>query len=310
MSVFTVYVPINSGLRIARDEGSKYIRELCEWYTQRESRPIRYQEKEARGEDIPKIIRGSAQSTRVVGITGEDILLNFYSGCEEIKEMDRFNCRFETNQYEAEERTGIIKLKQLELKEKQAYPDSLFGVPALCMIGKGGREAVKWSIQSDCQPYELREILERKQRENRSGIKIAVDLRYAAVAKNLVNVAINGMERNGQPKTDIKWRILDGKVDVTAAIDPTIDYAFDIVLSGKTCRENGLGIYAKLFESDGVIVGNRKASELNWNLSHLKANWGMKMLEAIAKSDDPVTYKALKSLKERISDGGCSGRSH
>ena len=308
--VFTVYVPTNRGLRIARGEGSRYIRELCTWYAERESRPMQYEEKEARGEDIPKIIKESVGSARVIGITGEDILLNFYSGCKEIKEMNGFNCRFGTDVYGAEGRTGVIRLEELGLKEKEAYPDALFGVPALCLIGKGVRDATRWNSPLECRPYQLKTIIERMQRENSGTINIAVDQRYAAVAKNLVDVAINGIGQDEQPKTVINWCILDGKVDVTAALDPTIDYAIDIVLSGKTCRENGLGIYAKLFESDGVIVGNRKAAELNWDLGRLKERWGMQRLEVIAKGDGQLTYEALKSLKEQISNSGCSGGIH
>ena len=82
------------------------------------------------------------------------------------------------------------------------------------------------------------------------------------------------------------------------------------MLAGKTCRENGLAIYAKLFESDGIIVGNRKAAKLDWDLDSLKERWGMQRLEVIAKGDGPLTYEALKSLKEQIDNSGSSGGIH
>lgn len=51
-------------------------------------------------------------------------------------------------------------------------------------------------------------------------------------------------------------------VDVKFAEDGSIDYAIDIVVEGRKCKQLGIGIIAPVFRSDGVLIGNIEASKL------------------------------------------------
>ena len=314
MMVFTVYVPTNRGLKIARAYGMQCINEISEWYTKREARPMQCEEKEARGEEIPDIMRRSSKDRVVVGIMGEDILYNFYAKAGGITLMPGLN-----HGCEAESSTGVYRGKMLKLEEKKAYPNTIFGLPTLCLLGREGTpikecRAKEYTQSLDASLCKIGEIL--RKRSGKRQIVIAVDQRYAAAAANIVQGAIGATQdrfnqfRTPQPEITIEWRTMDGKVDVTAAVDETIDYAIDVVLSGKTCQENGLGIYAKLFKSDGILVCNRKAMEINWDISTLQEEWGMQRLEAIAKKDDKLTYDAFRKLKEDARETGSSGGIH
>jgi len=126
----------------------------------------------------------------------------------------------------------------LNLSWLGSYADSIFGLPTLCVLGKGGMgfEEFKKAYGNS---------LTRKTTPNFQQKRVVIPGRYERLIRSLVQ------------QDDVEYISLEGKVDVTAATDSSIDYAIDIVLSGKTCIREGLGIFATLFKSDGVLVYNR-----------------------------------------------------
>ena len=233
--VFTVYVPTNRGLKFVREEGLKEIYRKVEKLRKRRRLDIQ----ECRAEDIPEKIynaREVAENQTVLGVTGQDLMREFI-----------------------EDKVYLfpwgpdIPYRTLGLLNKGVYEKSIFGLPALCLLGKGGMTFDDFSkaFGSDCRdmsysyrdkpPYERLEKL-----PDLRGKRVVIPQRYEWLIRKLLDYTAIGAELIP----------LDGKVDVTAATDDSIDYAVDIVLTGKTCKENGLGIFELLYRSDGVLLSN------------------------------------------------------
>ncbi len=230
--VFTVYVPCNKGLQYVREQGLDFLNKKFNGFE------LIVQEQ--RGEDIPRLVeRLYNENNPVVGLTGKDLLDNYL--LEEFGE-DKFirdNLR------------KRLVVKNLELKNKGPYKNSVFGLPALCILGCGG---ISLDLFVDAYPIVRdREITLLKgtelQEPNFKGKRIAIPERYEKLIRSRVRL------------TGAKILPLEGKVEVTAARD-NADYAIDIVLTGRTCRKEGLGLFPPiLYLSDGIILGNKKAQE-------------------------------------------------
>ena len=81
--------------------------------------------REERGEDIPCIIeRCDNAEAMVFGITGEDLLADYL-----IKEFGDSPARYE--------RQEDLIAARLDLRNKGLYEKTAFGLPALCILGKG-----------------------------------------------------------------------------------------------------------------------------------------------------------------------------
>lgn len=156
----------------------------------------------ARGENIPSLV--SQASKPCIGITGEDLL----------EESD----------------ADVAILRKLNLAYQGPYEETIFGLPALCVLGKEGVRPREFSGGSA---------------PNLCGKTVAIPDKYKRTLKKRF------------PDDNIRWKTLSGQVDVTCARDPSVDYAIDIVLSGRTCERENLGIIAYLGESDGVIIANQ-----------------------------------------------------
>lgn len=238
---FTVYVPTNSGLQFVREEGLK---ELARRGRQLDIR-------ECRGENIPYEV--ATTEGRVAGITGEDLLANFRRS-EEYEQL-----------YIARGRNSPISEQQLGLNRRGPYEESVFGLPALCVLGKGGMSfdaftkayPLEYDTSGDmtfkclaptgggCDGALWEQATERI--PDLSGKRVAIPKMYENIIRYLVRKKAEGTE----------FLTLDGKVDVTTATDNSIDYAIDIVLTGKTCKDSGLGIFERLYLSDGIILWRR-----------------------------------------------------
>lgn len=214
MIVFIVYAPTNSGLSYVRTKGFRFIRS-------------RYSEKEidirdVRGESIPQLLDKAKEAEFAFGIVGEDLLWNYRRGIRG---------------------SEPLVLDSLALAYTGSYASSVFGLPALCFIGKDGMPIDEARIAAKAQsiPVSIPPL---------QGKRVAIPARYSGLIQTRIDPA------------GIEWIALDRKVDVTAAADKSIDYAVDIVLTGKTCQEAGLGIYAVLCKSDGVILGSENVQAL------------------------------------------------
>lgn len=226
-----VYVPVNSGLRYVREQGLERVT------AQLAGAVLTIIEE--RGENIPGRVGGySGTSNLAIGITGVDLFEEY---------------RLKS---ERQRRTlALEKLCTLGLLGTGPYVDTVFGLPALCLIGREGRpieefrrRAARWGWGSDNDLiYEAIATALPSLR----GKKVIFPWRYERLVRSLV------------PQSDVRWLPFERSVDVQAARDPTIDYAVDIVCSGRTCEAYGLGVYNVLFRSDGVIIGNERA-KVRW----------------------------------------------
>lgn len=220
--VFTVYVPTNRGLQYVRAEGIKFL--------QKKFPQAALQMCNARGENIPEIVAiKSCDINPVFGITGGDLLQEYYVRTKPDKAEERI-------------KTDLI-ITTLGLEGKGSYQNTVFGLPALCILGKGGMDL-------DCLVSVYFPEFMFFGKPNFQGKKVAIPKRY----EQLINFEVD------LSKADVL--ALDGKVDVTAA-KGIADYAIDIVLTGTTCKEQGLGIFQPpLFFSDGVVLGNYAARRM------------------------------------------------
>ncbi len=171
-----------------------------------------------------------------VGVTGEDLLEENYAGFL----------------YDDINRPAF--LRKLGLCGKGAYENALFGLPALCVLSKQGMPVELFRKKYDFSSKSSQEInnaIRGIGDFDLAGKKGAAPVRYKHLIKRKVAEA-----------DCVEWQYLDGKVDVTIASDVSFDAAIDVVVTGKTIQETGLGIEAVLFLSDGVVIGNQAAAEL------------------------------------------------
>lgn len=195
---------------------------------------------EQRGEDIPRLVKGLYDDRDpIIGLSGKDLLDNYL--------LEEFG----GEQFARDGMRSRLVAKFLGLRNKGPYTNAIFGLPALCILGEGGITLDKfvegYSRVRDCEVIQLRgtELLG----PDFSGKKVAIPRRYEALIRSRVRL------------TGAEVLPLDGKVDVSAARGDA-DYAIDIVLTGRTCREEGLGFFPPvLYLSDGVVLGNKKAQE-------------------------------------------------
>ncbi|MBI4451691.1 hypothetical protein HY642_06980 [Candidatus Woesearchaeota archaeon] len=174
---------------------------------------------EARGEAIPELV--ASCSGACVGVTGDDLYQEYLAG------------------------GGTpLGFALMNLSRKGKYQKALFGLPALCILGRNGATPEvlrrfplsKTEVNTQCKAY----------LSGFRGGRVIYPTRYESLIKKRI------------AKTGVRWIPCERKADVTAATDASIDYAVDIVLSGKTCSEAGLGIEAVLYLSDGVMLANLK----------------------------------------------------
>ncbi len=195
---------------------------------------------EERGENIPKLIESNYNSqNNLIGITGEDLLDNYLF--EELRVKNMRNTVKKN-----------ILVKYLNLKKQGSYENSVFGLPALCILGKEGisleRVMDAYPEVRKCEIEFLRKT--ELQEPNFKGKIIAMPKRYEKLIKS--RVRLDGAE----------ILLLEGKVDVAAARGDA-DYAIDIVLTGKTCKEENLGFFPPiLYLSDGIVIGNKKLKSI------------------------------------------------
>ncbi len=226
LSVFTVYVPINGGLKYVRDQGLDFLKEKFGG--------LELNIQEQRGEDIPRLVNALYEDMEpVAGLTGEDLLDNFLLG-----------------EYGSSVNRRLV-FKSLGLRNKGPYKNAIFGLPALCILGNGGISLGRFvEAYPNVRYSEVRQLKATELQEpDFNGKKVAIPKRYEPLIRS--RVRLDGAE----------LLPLDGKVDVTAARGDA-DYSIDIVLTGRTCRKEGLGFFPPvLYLSDGVVLGNRKARE-------------------------------------------------
>jgi len=183
-----------------------------------------------RGESISELIDKKLMNEEpVFGITAEDLLQEYF---------------VTTNPESAEQRlTSNLIITLLGLENKGIYKNAVFGLPALCVLGKGGMDL-------DCYVNAYWPEYARYGVPDFQGKKVVIPQRYQRLIQFYVELDM----------ADVIIR--DGKVDVTAA-QGEADYAIDIVVTGKTCKEQKLGIFPPvLFLSDGVLLGNCGAKRL------------------------------------------------
>ncbi|MDO8661280.1 MAG: hypothetical protein Q7K43_05295 [Candidatus Woesearchaeota archaeon] len=196
------------------NSGLKFVREQG---LQKISR-LNYKVVDVRGENIVELVE-TAQFP-ALGITGQDLA------------------------------PGYLMQKPLNLWRKGPYENSLFGLPALCVLSRKGEliDAVKERLNACNTAEQAREFIREIPRCPKG--RIIYTARYAPLLK-----AIYGWIPE-------QWKPMTGKADVTAAADQSVDCVIDIVLSGNTAREVGLGIESVLYLSDGVIIANNLAKEV------------------------------------------------
>ncbi|HLC32747.1 MAG TPA: hypothetical protein VJJ82_02890 [Candidatus Nanoarchaeia archaeon] len=187
-----------------------------------------------RGENIPITVylpRGRlfkeyfAYKQPVIGVTGEDLFLELQRDEEDDKKPEI--------------------LEKLNLKRTGPYKNFAFGLPTLCLLGKGGLSPKEYAWRKGS--YYPKDIPELK------GKTIAIPEYYPRLIMQQLEefTSLEG----------VRWIILDGKVDVTAAAQG-IEYVVDIIGTGTTCERVGLGVIASLGASDGVLIGNPAAQKL------------------------------------------------
>ena len=225
--VFTVYAPTNSGLQFVREQGLSMVR--------RQFPGAELDIIEERGEAIPGIMTEYRWSDeRVICITGSDLYAESEYGRGHVPQMQG--------------KGGL-----LELQGKGPYADAIFGLPALCLLGEKGISPSDYSIFNPTRirpalrrMYDLKKPGEMTQLEGKT---VMIPKRYASLIKAWSRIARD----EGQPE----WVELDGQVEVTAAKDKSVDYAIDIVVTGKTLAETGMGVCDVIYLSDGMLLTTR-----------------------------------------------------
>ena len=231
--VFTVYAPTNRGLAYTRQVGLERLKKIGK------IRVI-----DSRGEEIPTLVAITTEAA--LGISGEDLLCNYAStyargrSWQDSRE-DVIMC------------FGSSLVDKLNLAARGAYQSALLELPSLCMLARSAEYPVteKSELLFRCMPW-----------------KKPLDACRFAVPSFYTDFIRLRLEEMGFGRPQLVP--LEGQVDVTMAMDTSFDGAIDIVLSGKTCRQYGLGIVAVLYRSDGVIVGNTAGR----NLYKSKTNGG------------------------------------
>ena len=252
-------MPTNRGLQYVREQGLEFLRInfVC----------LEIKVEEQRGEDIPRLVNSLYEDEApVVGITGEDFLDNFLFG---------------------EYRSSVnrrLMFKRLDLRKNGPYENTLFGLPALCILGEGGITLDKFvEAYPTVRDNEVRQLRGSELQEpDFRGKRVAIPRRYEALISS--RVRLEGAE----------ILLLDGEVDVTAARGGA-DYAIDIVLTGRTCREEGLGFFPPiLYLSDGVILANQR----------VKTESVRKKLDTKRFSDWEIWFNTGRASRKYTGGGG------
>jgi hypothetical protein len=248
--VFIVYTPENSGLVFVREVGLEWVGDYINAFST-SPRPPRYginnllDIMEARGEDIPQLVADQEDSDQLVfGLTGNDLLATYRK-----------------SPFGLDNSRPPRAIATLDLKGKGPYATSIFGLPTLCLISRDGiapqefleearydnEESIGWDgVRKGPFQYRMNDL---------TGKTVLIPERYEDLIKKLVG------RRRYDGAEGIDWRLQTRSVDTTLAVDESIDYAVDIVLSGRTLQETGLGILDVLYQSDGVLLGNKVALE-------------------------------------------------
>ena len=182
-------------------------------------------------EQIPSIVK---KDWKVISVRGEDIpnLVRERRGSYGITGDDIF----QNYLLERKNRQGEVEvIQRLNLKGLGPYNNFLFGLPTLCLLGPDGKLPEEYDESTQVIP-------------NLDSKTVVIPGRY----KELISECLI-------PSNNVNYVTLDGKVDVTAAVQGC--YAVDIVGTGRTCKGVGMGVVAKLYESDGVILGQRGDSK-------------------------------------------------
>jgi len=149
-----------------------------------------------------------------------------------------------------------LVVRTLGLGNKGPYGNSIFGLPSLAILGKGGISIDNYvaAFPQEKVPYGEGLNFSSKQMLCFYKKKVVIPKMYELLIRSKVNLG------------EAEVLALDGQVDVTAA-KGFADYAIDIIDTGFTVRKEGLGIFPPLlYQSDGVILGNIKAkSEMKLN---------------------------------------------
>jgi ATP phosphoribosyltransferase len=186
------------------------------------------------GENIPGLVDSLRDDPYpIVGITGEDLLDNFL-----------------LQKYGADKRIRWredLLISELDLRGEGPYEKAVFGLPALCILSERGFSLDEFiRAYPEARDFKLQELKGPFYTPDFSGKRVALPTRYENLIRYLVGL------------DNAEILSLEGKADVTAARGEA-DYAIDIVLSGRTCREQGLGFFLPvLYLSDGVVLGNGK----------------------------------------------------
>ena len=184
---------------------------------------------EERGEKIPELIDALAEEPNaVIGINGSDLVADYNFGTN-----GSSRCCYLTN---------------LRLDFKGPYADSVFGLPTLSLLSRDGITPEKMS-------EEFRRNPDKSYNESLKVLKwrrVAIPSRYKNLLKNYIPAQAEILT-NGR------------SVDVKFAEDDSVDYAIDIVVEGKKCKQLGIGMIAPIFRSDGILIGNLAGQSLFLN---------------------------------------------
>jgi ATP phosphoribosyltransferase len=177
-----------------------------------------------RGEDVAFFVdKMCKKGTNCVGLTGQDLL-------KEYKLKNPLS--------------SVQEIKNLGWKDKE----SIFGKPALCLLGPQGKELKKLdqAKQSFAGPANSKVCLDT----SFGNLKVAINSKYRAIADNYLGKLV-------QKGYSFEKYYLTGATE-QAATTGIVDLVIDIVSSGASAREAGLRVYDRIIESDAILVGVRE----------------------------------------------------
>ncbi len=241
-----VYVPQNSGLQFVAEQGKAWLSDPKNVGSFTDP-TFGFAEVAIRGEAVPEVIRELEESEKpVFGITGEDLLATNYN-------PSYLRTMFVATRDSAWRSEPLVQ--RLELTNKGPYQGSVFGLPALCLLGPDG-----------LTPQQFNLFFKRGGRyDQRTNTGVIPDLYGKMIMIPTRYTRLIQAKLDPAREKEIQWIHRERSVEVTAAADASIDFAVDIVLSGRTLVEKtnaNYGIYAVLFASDGVVIGNQAARRL------------------------------------------------
>ncbi len=163
-------------------------------------------------------------SGEILEVRGEDVALFVFNLLKQGKKVIGITGEDLFKEFLLENKnTGITVIKTISWEDQKC----IFGKPTLCLMG----------------------TKEKKFDDLDKSVRVCINRKYSRIAKKY----LSRLEDNG---FCFEKMYLSGATE-SAFKNNLVDLVIDIVYSGKSAEEAGLGVYDKIFSSDIVLIGGK-----------------------------------------------------